>query len=91
MEGWLGPGIDYRMQGDGDLGDRMSQAFQSSFDKGTDAVVIIGTDCPELTAPLLEKAFQELHLHDLVLAAVDGGYYLIGLRRPVPQLFQAIA
>jgi rSAM/selenodomain-associated transferase 2 len=54
-------------------------------------VVIVGIDCPDLDAVILHKAFQELQQQDLVLGpATDGGYYLIGLRRFVPQLFQGI-
>ncbi|MBW4693355.1 MAG: TIGR04282 family arsenosugar biosynthesis glycosyltransferase [Lyngbya sp. HA4199-MV5] len=92
MEAWLGSGLHYQPQPDGNLGDRMTQAFQSTFDSGVAAAVIIGTDCPELTEVLLEKAFQALQQTDVVLGpATDGGYYLIGLRQAIPDLFQAIA
>jgi hypothetical protein len=92
MQGWLGADLNYRTQGEGDLGDRMFHACQAAFNDGNDATIIIGTDCPELDTGLLQKAFQELQQHDLVLGpATDGGYYLVGLRRPVPQLFVGIA
>lgn len=92
MQSWLGEALQYQPQPDGDLGHRMAQAFQSAFDQNIKAAVIIGTDCPELSAELLTKAFQALQQTDLVLGpANDGGYYLIGLRRFVPQLFQSIA
>lgn len=93
MRAWLGPELDYRAQKEtGHLGDRMHHAFQTAFQEGVSAVVVIGTDCPELDAPLLEQAFNALQQQDLVLGpAVDGGYYLIGLRQDVPQLFQDIA
>ncbi|WP_421655958.1 TIGR04283 family arsenosugar biosynthesis glycosyltransferase [Leptothermofonsia sp. ETS-13] len=92
MEAWLGSGLRYQLQGEGDLGDRLIRAFQSAFDEGATSVIIIGTDCPELNAPLLQEAFKHLRHHNLVLGpAVDGGYYLIGLRSPVPKLFQQIA
>jgi rSAM/selenodomain-associated transferase 1 len=56
------------------------------------AAIIIGTDCPELTDALLTQAFQALQQTALVLGpATDGGYYLIGLRQMVPDLFQSIA
>lgn len=92
MEAWLGTGLRYQPQPDGDLGDRMMQAFQSAFDSGVMAAIIIGTDCPELTDALLVQAFQSLQQTEVVLGpATDGGYYLIGLRRSIPDLFQAIA
>lgn len=92
MQAWLGETLSYQSQPEGDLGDRMAQAFQTAFDQGTKAAVIIGTDCPELSAELLTEAFQALRQTDLVLGpASDGGYYLIGLRQFVPELFQSIA
>lgn len=92
MEAWLGGGLQYQPQPDGNLGDRMLQAFQSAFDSGVAGAIIIGTDCPEITDTLLVDAFQALQQTDVVLGpATDGGYYLIGLRRVIPELFQAIA
>ncbi|MGA7937789.1 MAG: TIGR04282 family arsenosugar biosynthesis glycosyltransferase [Kovacikia sp.] len=91
MEGWLGSDLAYKPQGAGDLGDRMFHACQSAWNDGYHSMVILGTDCPELDAALLQKAFQELQQQDLVVGpATDGGYYLIGLRQPVPELFQGI-
>ena len=91
MQTWLGA-LQYQPQPQGDLGSRMAQAFQVGFDRGVKASVIIGTDCPELTAALLTAAFQALQQTDLVLGpATDGGYYLIGLRRSAPELFESIA
>ncbi|MBD3883161.1 TIGR04283 family arsenosugar biosynthesis glycosyltransferase [Phormidium tenue FACHB-886] len=91
MQQWLGAGWDYCAQGTGDLGSRMAQAFEAAFAKGADRVVIIGTDCPQLDADRLSEALQQLQSHDLVLGeATDGGYYLIGLRRFVPELFVGI-
>jgi hypothetical protein len=54
-------------------------------------VVLIGTDCPDLNNQLISQAFDSLKSHDLVLGpARDGGYYLIGLRRLIPELFAEI-
>ena len=92
MQSWLGSDVTYQPQPEGDLGDRMAQAFQAAFDGGMKAAVIIGTDCPELTDALLTEAFQALQQTDLVLGpAADGGYYLIGLRQLVPEFFKTIA
>ncbi len=92
FRGWLGPELPCRPQGVGDLGRRMSRAFLDAFQDGRERVVLIGTDCPGLSEDLARKAIAELSNHDMVLGpANDGGYYLIGLRRPVPGLFEKIA
>lgn len=91
MEEWLGPGWTYLDQGDGDLGDRLIRAFQSAFDRGAQAAIAIGIDCPGITAEVLAQAYRQLNSSDCVIGpAADGGYYLIGLRRPLPELFQGI-
>lgn len=92
MQSWLGVEIEHQAQVAGDLGNRMARAFQTAFTQGIDHVVIIGIDCPDVDPVRLKRAFQSLQRHDLVLGpALDGGYYLIGLRRFVPELFQGIA
>jgi rSAM/selenodomain-associated transferase 1 len=91
MQDWLGSDIIYQNQIDGDLGARMTAAFQKSFNSGVDKAVIIGTDCPGLKAEIIAQAFDKLSQHDLVLGpAKDGGYYLIGLGRSIPELFRGI-
>lgn len=74
-----------------DLGERLAQAFASRFAGGAQQVVIIGSDSPDLPVSLIRQAFAGLTHHDAVLApADDGGYVLVGLRRPVPGLFEQI-
>lgn len=91
MRSWLGSNLSYQLQGQGDLGTRMARGFRAAFEASMVRVVTIGSDCPGLDAKLLAKAFQALHDHDLVLGpATDGGYYLIGLRRLIPELFEEI-
>ncbi len=92
MRRWLGPNYSYKVQEGGDLGDRMFYAFEEELRICAQRVVLIGTDIPRLSASVLERAFQELLSHDLVLGpAADGGYYLIGLnRRPHRALFTGI-
>jgi uncharacterized protein len=76
-------------QGD-DLGARMAHALAAMTADG-DAALIIGTDCPVLTVADLDAAFAALTQHDHVFVpAEDGGYVLVGSRRPVPALFAAI-
>ncbi|MBI4962816.1 MAG: TIGR04283 family arsenosugar biosynthesis glycosyltransferase [Desulfomonile tiedjei] len=80
---WLGPDCAYSPQGEGDLGERMSSSFDEAFTAGAHRVILVGTDIPGLSHGIMEKALQELRNRDLVLGpATDGGYYLIGLRRP---------
>ena len=72
-----------------DLGQRMLNAFQNSFSKGYQKVCIIGTDCPYLKADHIHEAFQQLQKHDVVIGpALDGGYYLLAMRKFYPELFQ---
>jgi rSAM/selenodomain-associated transferase 2/rSAM/selenodomain-associated transferase 1 len=82
MKAWLGIGFDYSPQGKGDIGLRMGRAFEDGFGSGYDTLVIIGSDIPDITADIMQKAFEGLKAHDLVLGpAVDGGYYLIGMHK----------
>jgi hypothetical protein len=92
MQAWLGNDLAYQPQVEGDLGVKMASAFEGACHRGQAKVVIIGSDCPDLTANLLLSSFQALDRSDLVLGpATDGGYYLIGLRRFIPQIFQGIS
>ena len=84
MRDWLGDDFDYAPQGEGDLGERMRRAFETAFDQGAQRAVIVGCDCPDITAQLLGEAVAALATHDLVLGpAHDGGYYLIALKRGI--------
>ena len=88
MAGWLGRDLDYVVQSEGDLGDRMRLAFQKAFRQGWKRVVLIGSDLPDLTPAIIRGSFERLTHHDLVLGpAQDGGYYLIGLKANRPELF----
>ncbi|MDP2654656.1 MAG: TIGR04282 family arsenosugar biosynthesis glycosyltransferase [Candidatus Omnitrophota bacterium] len=80
-----------RRQSGRTLGDRMASAFRFCFRRGFGRVVLIGTDCLTITARDIEKAFRNLENSDCVLGpSRDGGYYLIGLRAPVPELFRGM-
>ena len=87
----FGNDLEYYPQvGDG-LGQRLAQAFSAAFRSGAHRVVIIGTDCPGLSGPRVEYVFEQLAENDMVIGpATDGGYYLIGLSRDIPQLFDDI-
>lgn len=77
-------------QGDGDLGERMHRALVRALRHHARAV-LIGTDIPQLDAQLLRDAAAALETHDAVFApAADGGYVLVGLSMPMPELFAGI-
>jgi rSAM/selenodomain-associated transferase 1 len=92
IPGWLGPGLQLRGQGEGDLGNRILEAFRHTLGAGADRTVIIGTDCPGLTTSHLRQAFAALDAADVVLGPThDGGYYLIGMKSlPEETLFRDI-
>ncbi len=87
-DAWPGAAFIKLVQvGDG-LGERMSRAFDHAFARRHDRVIIIGSDCPGVTTALLEEAFAALLTSDVVVGpALDGGYYLLGMRHPHPGLF----
>ena len=67
------------------------RAFDHAFRQGAERVVLIGTDSPEIMGQDFADAFSALNDSDVVLGpAVDGGYWLVGLRKPVPALFSGI-
>jgi rSAM/selenodomain-associated transferase 1 len=88
---WLQPGWTSCPQVGGDLGERLHAAFAEHFESDALHVVVIGSDCPDVTAQDIEDAWIALEGHDVVLGpALDGGYWLIGLRAPQPALFTGI-
>ncbi len=91
MRSWLGSKHSYLLQKKGDIGTRMHQAFESSFNKGFQRVVIIGSDCPDISEDIIIESLKRLRDNDLIIGpATDGGYYLIGLRSPCANLFEGI-
>jgi len=87
---WDEQRFEKRVQSGSDLGERMSNAFREIFADGSvSQAVIIGTDCPDLSPALLAKAFFALETHDFVLGpALDGGYYLLGMKALEESVFQ---
>ena len=79
-----------KTQTDGDLGHKMKDAIEAELKKH-DKVCVIGTDCPELSKEILDEAFEALDLMDVVVGpAIDGGYYLIGMKKVIPELFEDV-
>jgi len=70
------------------LGEKMKNAFDEAFDS-YNHVIIIGSDCYDLSKKMIETAFAMLEDNDLVVGpATDGGYYLLGMKEYTPQLFE---
>lgn len=85
-------GVTVRRQEGEDLGERLAAAFSELLAAPEDRAVVIGADCPDLDATMIGEAFTALERRDLVLGpSRDGGYYLIGLRRPSPTLFKGVS
>ncbi|MFQ5501119.1 MAG: TIGR04282 family arsenosugar biosynthesis glycosyltransferase [Phycisphaerae bacterium] len=83
--------VEFRPQGDGDLGKRLSRGITAAFEAGSPRVIVVGADCPRMESGDLSRAFELLGGHDVVIGpAIDGGYYLLGLRRPAPTLLEGI-
>lgn len=88
---WDGEEFIKELQEGADLGQRMKHAFKSAFDKEYQKVVIIGSDCAELTPDLLNLAYQKLEKNELVAGpSEDGGYYLLGMNAFYGDLFEGI-
>ncbi|MBW6520088.1 MAG: TIGR04282 family arsenosugar biosynthesis glycosyltransferase [Desulfoarculaceae bacterium] len=86
MRSWLGAGHHYHRQADGDIGCRMQAAIIRHLGRAQ-RLLLIGSDCPDLSAAIMAEAFAALTTHDLVLGpAYDGGYYLIGVGAEISAL-----
>ncbi|MBZ0155295.1 MAG: TIGR04282 family arsenosugar biosynthesis glycosyltransferase [Alphaproteobacteria bacterium] len=86
-------GIPFERQRGDDLGERMHNAFTLLFARGYRKSVLIGSDSPDLPLSFIIDAFGRLDSSDVVLGpSEDGGYYLIGIREPIPldALFKGI-
>lgn len=91
MRAWLGE-WEFRGQPGGDLGERMRHALAAHLTRGDRPVIAIGADAPHVDATVVARAATVLQTTDAVFGpAVDGGYYLIGVNRLVPDLFRDIA
>ncbi|MGZ8997417.1 MAG: TIGR04282 family arsenosugar biosynthesis glycosyltransferase [Allosphingosinicella sp.] len=78
-------------QGRGDLGERLARAASRGVEAG-EAVLLIGTDCPQLDRHRLRRAAELLEGHDAFIhPAADGGYALLGLQRFDPSVFAGMA
>ncbi|MDG5490243.1 TIGR04282 family arsenosugar biosynthesis glycosyltransferase [Psychroserpens sp. SPM9] len=86
---WSSDYFSKKQQKGKDLGERMHHAFNELLDSGYEKVIIIGSDLLDLNAAIIEQAFLELEANDVVIGpALDGGYYLLGMKTLHPELFK---
>lgn len=90
--GWNPPsGVALEIQRGSDLGARLADTFDRRFSEGWSRVVVVGSDCPAMTADHIRSAETELERCPVVLGpADDGGYWLVGQRAPGVDLFSGI-
>ena len=87
----LAPDFGLRPQVGRHLGERLDQVLTACLDKGFERAVIMDSDSPTLPPAYIERAFIELDAADVVLGPCkDGGYDLIGLKRPQPGLLRDV-
>jgi len=73
---------------DGDLGERMYEAFHNTFQKGYEKISLVGADIPDLSESIIIDSFNQLSDDDLVYGpARDGGYYLVGMSKLIKEVF----
>lgn len=91
MQSLYGDRFTFIPQTGSDLGERLGNSVTQALESGAERVLVVGTDCPELTPALLDQAAAALESADVVIGpALDGGYYLIGVRTAHAELFEAI-
>ena len=87
----LAPDFDVLPQRGSDLGARLDNALTHCLTNGYRKAVVMDSDSPTLPAEHLVEAFAALDTQDLVLGPCDdGGYYLIGMKRPAPRLLREV-
>lgn len=85
------PEFQVSAQAGADLGARLSHALAAAFASGAEAVAILATDVPDLDRRAVQAAFAALEVCDVVIGpCADGGYYLVGTRQPMANLFADI-
>ncbi|MCW3976011.1 MAG: TIGR04282 family arsenosugar biosynthesis glycosyltransferase [Candidatus Bathyarchaeota archaeon] len=87
----IAPDFDLILQIGNDLGDRLVYVSNKLFNKGFKKVVILDSDTPNLPTEYIRKAIIRLETSDIIIGPCeDGGYYLIGLKLPTPDIFKNI-
>jgi len=84
------PSFNYLAQVEGDLGEKIIQALNYVFHRHQ-KVIIIGSDCPEISTTDINQSFELLDKYDVVIGpSTDGGYYLLGCKEIIPAIFKSI-
>jgi len=85
-------GLALKAQQGRDLGERLFYSAKASFENNkTQGVLLVGTDCPFIDAAYLNAACAMMSKYDVVIGpAQDGGYVLLGMSQPTPELFNNI-
>ena len=84
----LGNEAVLRPQSEGGLGDRMLNSIKECLGEGYDKCLLIGTDIPTVSAGMLNNSLELLEDNDIVIGpTIDGGYYLIGMRKAYNEVF----
>lgn len=85
---WDNSIFDKKLQVGINLGERMADAFQEGFERGFEKIIIIGSDMYDLDQKNIEEAFTAMENNDFVIGpALDGGYYLLGMKKYKSELF----
>lgn len=91
VRSWIRKNYFYAAQEGDDLGERMKNAFRLVFSQGANKAIIIGTDIPDLTKETIQDAIDKLDENEIVIGpSPDGGYYLLGMKKYMPFLFDNI-
>jgi uncharacterized protein len=91
IKNWAGGEFSFELQEGNDLGDKMYNAFKKVIDRGSTKTIIVGTDVPDISSDIIQKAFLALNNSDVVIGpARDGGYYLLGIKKLYRSFFTGI-
>lgn len=90
--GILPPGFDLLLQRGNDFGQRLTHAVEDLFGVGFESCCLINSDSPTVTTEVFRAAVESLRLNDRIVLGPsdDGGYYLIGMRKPHLRIFDGI-
>jgi len=77
------------VQSEGNIGERMLNAFKDGFKNGYEQIILIGSDLPDINSDIIQNGFNSLKHSEIVFGpAKDGGYYLVGMNNYTPTLFE---
>jgi uncharacterized protein len=87
----LAPDMKLTCQQGNSLGERLDHLLTEALVNGSQRAVVMDSDSPTLPADYISQAFEHLTDADVVIGPTrDGGYYLIGMKRPQPHLLREV-